>query len=94
MPFFLDFFIFFIQPPLSIVSFHVKDVFNFQLTDREELLAILYSYDSVLCFDTYCFLRVFESYLPFGFQFLAWDSFIYTILFTLLPFHGSFSVTP
>ena len=64
---------FFIQAPLSIVSFCVRDVFNFQLTDREELLAILYSYDSVLCLDTYFFLRSFDSYLPFGFQFLAWD---------------------
>ena len=69
MPFFLNF----IQAPLSIVSFCVRDVFNFQLTDREEILVILYSYDSVLCFDTYCFLRSFDSYYPFGFQFLAWD---------------------
>ena len=53
---------FFIQAPLSIVSFCVRDVFNFQLTEGEELLAILYSYDSVLCFDRYCFLRNFDSY--------------------------------
>ena len=34
----------------------------------------MYSYGSVLYFDTYCFLRrFFEFYLPFGFQFLAWD---------------------
>ena len=39
---------FFIQAPLSIVSFCVRDVFKFQLTDGEELLAILYLYDSVL----------------------------------------------
>ena len=32
---------FFIQAPLSIVSFCVRDVFNFQLTDGEELSAIL-----------------------------------------------------
>ena len=64
---------FFIQAALSIVSFCVRDVFNFQLMDGEELLAILYSYDSVLCFDTYCFLRSFDSYFPCGFQFLAWD---------------------
>ena len=64
---------FFIQAPLSIVSFCVRDVFNFQLTDGEELLEILYSYDSVLCLDTYCFLSSFDSYFPFGFQFLAWD---------------------
>ena len=50
---------FFIQTPLSIVSFCVKDVFNFQLTDVKEILVILYSYDSVLCFDTYCFLMSF-----------------------------------
>ena len=46
---------FLIQAPLSIVSFCVRDVFNFQLTDEEELLAILYLYDSVLCFDIYYF---------------------------------------
>ena len=45
----------FIQAPLSIVSFCVRDVFNLQLTDREELLAILYSRVSILCFDMYCF---------------------------------------
>ena len=71
MPFFLNFFI---QAPLSIVSFCVRDVFNFQLTDGKTLLAILYSYGLVLCFDTYWFLRrFFDSYFPFGFQFLAWD---------------------
>ena len=64
---------FFIQAPLSIVSFCVRDVFNFQLTDGEELLAILYSYDLVVCFDIHCFLRSFDSFKPFGFQFLAWD---------------------
>ena len=37
MPFFLNFFI---QVLLSIVSFCVRDAFNFQLTDGEELLAI------------------------------------------------------
>ena len=52
---------FFIQAPQSLVSFCVRDVCNFQLTDGEELLAILYSYDLVLCFDTYCFLRSFDS---------------------------------
>ena len=57
MPFFLNFF----QALLSIVSFCVRDVFNFQLTDGEELLAILYSYDLVLCFDAYFFLRSFDS---------------------------------
>ena len=64
---------FFIQAPLSLVSFCVRDVFNFQLTDGEELLAILYSYDLVLRFDTHYFLRSFDSSQPFGFQFLAWD---------------------
>ena len=53
---------FFIQATLSIVSFCVRDVFNFQLTNGEELLAILYLYDLVLRFDTYCFLRSFDSY--------------------------------
>ena len=52
---------FFIQVPLSLVSFCVRDVCNFQLTDGEELLAIQYLYGLVLCFDTYCFLRSFDS---------------------------------
>ena len=64
---------FFIQAPLSIVSFCVRDVCNFQLTDGEEILAIFQSYGLVLCFDTYCFLRSSNSSQPFGFQFLAWD---------------------
>ena len=63
----------FIQDPLSIVSFCVRDVFNFELTDGEELLANLNSYDSILCFDTYCLIRSFDSYLPFGFQSVEWD---------------------
>ena len=50
MPFFVNVYI---QAPLSIVSFCVRDAFNFQLTDGEKLLAILYSYGLVLRFDTY-----------------------------------------
>ena len=90
MPFFLNF----IQAPLSIVSFCVRDVFSFQLTDGEELLAILYSYDLVLCFDMHCFLRSFGLFLAFWLSILGMGSFIYIILFTLLPFHRSFAVTP
>ena len=67
---------FFIQAPLSIVSFCVRDLFNFQLTSEEELLAILYSYSSVLRFDTYCFLRSF--WLLFAFlAFNSWHGIIY-----------------
>ena len=67
----------FIQALLSIMSFCVRDVFNFQLTNGEELLAILYSYSSVLCFDTYCFLRSFRLLFAFWLQILGMGSFIY-----------------
>ena len=40
MPFFLNF----IEAPLSRVSFCVRDVFNFQLMDGEELLANFCTY--------------------------------------------------
>ena len=46
---------FFIQAPLSIVSFCVRDVFNFQLIDGEEILAFCCLYDLVPCFDRYFF---------------------------------------
>ena len=51
----------FIQAPLSIVSFCVRDVFNFQLMDGEELLEILYSCVSILCFDMFSSFRIFYS---------------------------------
>ena len=49
----------FIQAPLTIVSFCVRDVFNFQLMDGEELLENLYSYDLIFYFDMYCFFKEF-----------------------------------
>ena len=90
MPFFLNF----IQALLSIVSFCVRDVFNFQLTNREELSSNLYLYDSIPCFDRYCFLGVLTLINLLAFLNFGMGSFIYNILFTLLPFHGSFAVTP
>ena len=71
MPFFSEFFI---QAPLSIMSFCVRDVFNFQLTDGEELLAYLYSYDSILFFGMYCFFEEFWLLIDFSFsEIVAWD---------------------
>ena len=43
-----------IQALISIVSFCVRDVFNFQLTNEEELLANWYSH-FIICFDMYRF---------------------------------------
>ena len=62
-----------IQAPLSIVSFCVRDVFNFQLTDGEELLEIQYLYGSTSVLIHNAFIGAFDSYLPFGIQLLAWD---------------------
>ena len=70
MPFFLNFFI---QAPLSIVSFCVRCIW---LSAHEQRinLAVLYFNDSILCFGTYCFHRSFFTLIClFGFQFLAWD---------------------
>ena len=76
------------------MSFCVRDVFNFQLTDGEELSANLYLYDSVPGFDRYCFLGVLTLISLLAFLNFGMVLFIYNILFTLLPFRGSFVVTP
>ena len=63
MPFFLKFFI---QALLSIVSFCVRDVFKFKLTDGEEIWQFgtyMVQY-SVSIHNS--FIGVFDSYLPFG----------------------------
>ena len=70
MPFFLNFFI---QALLSIVSFCVGDVFNFQLTDGEELWQFVTYMVQYFVSTHHAFIGVFDSYLPFGIQFLAWD---------------------
>ena len=67
---------------------------DFSAHGRRRTLAILYSYGSVLCFDTYCFLTRFWLLFAFWISILGMGSFKYNILFTLLPLHGSFAVTP
>ena len=67
---------------------------DFQLTDREELWQFCTYMVQYFVLIHIAFLGVFDSYLPFGFQFLAWDQIIYNIMFTLLPFHGSFLSLP
>ena len=63
----------FIQALLSIVSFCVRDVFKFQLTDGEELWKFgTYMFQYFVLIHN-AFIGVFYSYLPFGFQFLTWD---------------------
>ena len=89
MPFFLNF----IQALLSIVSFCVRDAFNFQLMDEEELLAICTHIIQYFVLMNIAFLGVLTliSLLDFNY----WHGIIYyNILFTLLPFCGSFVVTP
>ena len=63
----------FIQAPLSIVSFCVRYVFNFHLTDGEELWQFCTHMVQYFILIHIAFLGYFDSYLPFGFQFLAWD---------------------
>ena len=64
---------FFIQAPLSIVSFCVRDVFNFQLMDREELWQFCTHMIQYFILIHIALLGDFDSYFPFGFQFLARD---------------------
>ena len=67
MPFFLNFFII-IQAPLSIVSFCVRDVFNFQLTDGEEIWQFCTHMVQYFVLIHIAFLGdFFDSHLPFGF---------------------------
>ena len=81
MPFFLNFY-----SGSSIHSVLLCERFIWFIAHRRRrTLAILYSFGSVLCFDTYCFLRIFLTLiLPFGFQFSAWDH-LY-IIYCLLCF--------
>ena len=79
----------FIQAPLSIVSFCVRDVFNFPLTDGKELLTICTYMIQYLVLIDIVFFRSFDSYQPFGFQFLAWDH-LYIIYY--LPFFLSMGI--
>ena len=85
---------FFIQAPLSIVSFCVRDVFNFQLTDREELWQLFTHMVQYFVLIHIAFLGDFLLLFSFWISILGMGSFIYNILFTLLPFHGSFTITP
>ena len=62
----------FIQAPLSIVSFCVRDTFAFQLTDGEELWQFCTHMIQYFVLIHITFLRVFDSYFPFRFQFSAW----------------------
>ena len=91
MPFFLNFLFRLLYPYCPFVW----EMYWFLAHGWRRTLAILYLYGSALCFDTHCFLRRFlDSYLPFWLSNLGMGSFICNILFTLLPFHGSFAVTP
>ena len=90
MPFLLNF----IQAPLSIVSFCVRDAFNFQLTDIEELLAIYTHIIQYFVLMIFAFLGVLTLISHFSFQFLAWDHLDIIYCLPCSPFHGSFDVTP
>ena len=68
-----SFWIFLIQAPLSIVSFCVRDVSNFQLTDGEEIWQSCTNMVHYFVLIHIASLGDFDSYFPFGFQFLAWD---------------------
>ena len=68
-----DFFLILIQDPLSIVSFCVRYVLMFQLTDGEGLWQSCTHMVQYFVLIHIAFLGDFDSYFPFGFQFLAWD---------------------
>ena len=77
---FLSFWIF-IQDPLSIVSFCVRDVFNFQLTDGEDLWQFCTHMVQYFVLIHIAFLGDFFTLIClFGFQILAWDN-LYIIYF-------------
>ena len=109
MPFFtfvlLDFFVLFesscmpsfwifIQAPPSIMSFCVRDVLIFQLTDGEELWQSCTRMVQYFVFIHIAFLRRFWLLFSFWLSILGMGSFKYNIMFTMLPLHGSFVVTP
>ena len=90
MPFFLNF----IQAPLSIVSFCVRDVFLFLAHGRRRNFGnFILIWFSTLFWYILLSLGVFWLLLAFWLQILGMGLFIYNILFTLLPSHGSFVVT-
>ena len=84
----------FIQALLSIMSFCVRDAFNFQLIDGEELLAICTHIIQYFVSMIFAFLGVLTliSHLAFN----SWHGIILDIIYYLpcYPFHGSFAVTP
>ena len=90
MPFFLNF----IQAPLSIVSFCVRDVLIFYLMDGEEHWQSGTHMVQYFFLIHIAFLGDFLLLFSFWISILSMGSFIYNILFTLLSFHGPFAVTP
>ena len=70
MPFLLNF----IQALLSIVSFCVRDAFNFQLTDGEELLAICTHIIQYFVLMIFAFLGVLTLISPLAFN--SWHGII------------------
>ena len=70
MPFFLNFFI---QASLSIVSFCVRDVLIFSSRTEKNFGNFVLIWFSTLFWYILLSHEIIDSYLPFGFQFLAWD---------------------
>ena len=64
---------FLFQAPLSIVSFCVRDVLIFSAHNEEELWQSCTHMVQHFVLIHIAFLGDFDSYFPFGFQFLAWD---------------------
>ena len=74
------------------MSFCVRDVFNFQLTDEEELWQLCTHMIQYFILIHIALLGDFLLLFAFWISILGMGLFIYNILFTLLPFHGSFAV--
>ena len=90
IPFFLNF----IQPLLSIVSLCVRDAFNFQLTDKEELLAICTHIIQYFVSINIAFLGVLTFIILLALNSWRLDHLDIIYCLPYSPFHGSFSVTP
>ena len=89
MPFFLNFY-----SGSSIHSFLLCErCIDFQLTDGEELWQFCTYMIQYFVLIHIAFIGVFLLLFTFWLSILGMGSFIYNILFTLLPFHGSFAIT-
>ena len=90
MPFFLNFFI---QAPLSIVSFCVRDVSTFS-SRTEKNFRRFSTYGSTFVLRYNAFHRSFRLLSTFWHSIPGMGSFAYNVMFTLIPFMGPLMSLP